>query len=270
MITPAGLALLAYARLPLPLALLAHAAALVVIARCQRGLECLGHEASHYNWSRSRRRLNDLLGDLLAALPLGARIADYRESHLRHHGRFGTAEDPDRQRYLLLDLEALDRSSLPALARGIAARLLPYHASWWRAIGSDWRTAAGTLAWHLLAAAALTLALGLRAGLFLWATWLLAFAAVLPAVRLLGEADEHVYTGTRTVFDATVTNLGRWHRLLLHPHNDGYHTVHHLWPGVPHHQLARLHRALLRLDPDGYGRRLRQRRRVLQQPTQGA
>jgi fatty acid desaturase len=66
------------------------------------------------------------------------------------------------------------------------------------------------------------------AGLITTAEWLVAFPVALPLVRFVAESSEHVYEGTSTVFDATITNLGFLQRFMFHPHNDGYHTVHHL------------------------------------------
>jgi len=36
--------------------------------------------------------------------------------------------------------------------------------------------------------------------------------------------------------------------VLLHPHHNGYHLTHHLFPAVPYHQLPRLHAQLMELD----------------------
>lgn len=60
-----------------------------------RGLENLVHEGSHFNWSRSNHRLNDLLCNLLAAVPVFSDIVRYRPGHKLHHFSFGTDEDAD-------------------------------------------------------------------------------------------------------------------------------------------------------------------------------
>ena len=54
-------------------------------------------------------------------------------------------------------------------------------------------------------------------------------------------------------------------RFFLQPHHVGYHVEHHLYPGVPHYNLQKLHE-LLRETPEfaeanvvrGYGRALRE------------
>jgi fatty acid desaturase len=244
--------------------------AVLVAARQLRALECLVHEASHFNWSRHHRRAADALATVLACLPTGARIADYRASHLLHHGKFGTAADPDRQRYTELGLEDLDRTRATAFAAGLARRFVPYQLGWFATLGAAPVTAALPLLWS----AALIVAPAALAGGAAWAVpaalvWLVTHVVALPALRFVGESSEHVYREADTVFDATVSNLGLVQRVLIHPHGDGYHTVHHLWPGVPHHRLRWLHHVLLAQDP-AYRERLKYRTGVLQRPRTGA
>lgn len=238
----------------------------IVIARQMRALENLVHDASHYNWSRHRRRLNDVLGYLLAAAPVGSRISAYRTSHLLHHGRFGTAEDPDRYRYAELDLEALPRTSLGAFTTGVCQRLLRYQLGWLRELRTNAVAPVVTLVWSAVCVGAPTVFLfDLRTGAVASGVWLFAHFVLLPPLRLVAEANEHVYSDARTVFDATVSNTGRLQRLLFHPHADGYHTVHHMWPGIPHHSLRRIHRLLLSEDAE-FARRIRTRDRILTSP----
>lgn len=262
----AGRLLVAEPLLGVPLALLAA----VLTGRQLRALECLVHEGSHFNWSRKRRALNDFLAIALAAIPTGAQLSGYRESHLRHHGGFGTDDDPDRQRYRELDLEAMDRTRLGAFAFGLLARLPAYQRTWWRdSLQASPAIALLPLAWGAVCILVPAWALaGAPAGLAAGAVWLAGFAAALPILRFIAESSEHVYNGSDTVFDATVSNLGTVQRALIHPHNDGYHTVHHMWPGVPHHRLAWLHRRLMQGDPE-YAARLRRRSGVLMTPVRG-
>lgn len=243
--------------------------AAVIAARQLRALECLVHEASHFNWSRRHRRAADLLATVLAAGPTGSGLSGYRESHLIHHGRFGTAQDPDRIRYGRLGLEDLDRRSLHGYVSGLAKRLGPYQLGWLRTLGSGSAAACMPLVWEI---ALVTLPAYLLGGL-VWAgvssaTWLLSYIVVLPALRFVAESGEHIYQGTDTVVAATISNIGLLHRILIHPHGDGYHTVHHLWPGIPHHRLAGVHRLLIANDAQ-YRDGLRYRTRVLEYPRTG-
>jgi fatty acid desaturase len=253
--------------LPEALALFAHALVFLGVVRCQRGLECLVHEGAHYNWAR-RRRLNDLLVNALAALPVFSTVAAFRTAHKRHHEQFGTPEDPDRKRYYLRTLDGLDRSSWLPFLKGVLARLGPYALDWWRAVGSGLVALALGLAWHaLVVVLPLGALLGWHRAAWLWGVYyLLPLVFFLPLLRFIAEAGEHVYAEARSVLDATVSNLGWGHRWLIHPHGDGFHLLHHLCPAVPHHRLRRAHDILAKLDPEGYGRRHRCRTRILQEP----
>ncbi|MFJ7272719.1 fatty acid desaturase family protein [Streptomyces sp. NPDC099050] len=238
----------------------------VLIARQLRALENLTHEASHYNWSRHQRRMNDILAWLFAGLPTSGRLSDYRASHLRHHGRFGTSEDPDRRRYAELDLEAMDRSSAAGFTGSVLVRITRYQIGWLREVKSDLTTTAGALLWSVaLVAGPAALLADPVAALVATGLWVISVFVFLPVLRLIAEADEHIYSDSGTVFDATVSNVGLLHRVLVHPHADGYHTVHHLWPGIPHHALRRVHFMLMVQDPE-YARRIRIRHRLLDTP----
>ncbi|MFD4601298.1 fatty acid desaturase family protein [Streptomyces sp. NPDC058464] len=243
----------------------------VLLGRQFRALECLAHEASHFNWARDHRRLNDLLATVLACVPTGSRLAVYRASHLRHHGRFGTRDDPDLANYRRFALEELDRTSVRAFARDALSRMPAYRRRWRETSGGPGRLPVLPFGWAvLLAIAPAGIVWGSWSAAFAAAgVWLLGYGVLLPVVRFLGECNEHVYTGSQTVFDATVSNLGLLQRLLIHPHGDGYHTVHHLWPGVPHHRIRNLHRRLTANDPEGYTARLRHRTKFLSSPVRG-
>ena len=111
-------------------AALAAPVTLTIAGRAMRGLECLVHEASHYNLTR-RRRLNDAIANVLCAWSVLSEVQQYRTSHMIHHRSFGHADDPDRVRNLRLMLEDFDRSSLAALTVGAVRRIVPYVPGWW-------------------------------------------------------------------------------------------------------------------------------------------
>ena len=239
--------------------------ALVVTARQLRALECLVHEASHFNWSRSHRTANDTLATVLAGAPTGAKIVDYRESHLLHHGKFGTNLDPDLTRYQELDIESIPRSDPVRFALAVAGRLAKYQVGWLRSIGAQPLQILLPITWPVVFVLipAWMIADGTVA-IVASSIWMVSYLLILPIIRFLGESSEHQFINTDTVFDATITNIGFIQRLLIHPHNDGFHTIHHMWPGVPHFALARLHRHLSAEDPFCYARRLRYRTRLLE------
>jgi len=243
----------------------------IAVSRALRGLECLTHEASHFNLTRSRI-VNDVVGDMLAAVPTFQFVSQFRSGHgPKHHQRFGTSVDPDRCRYDELELHTIDRSNAWRFTQGIARRLPQYVAGWFRNTGADAKTMAAGLTWHLaFFITPLAFVVGILHAVELWTVFFaVPFLAVLPVIRLIGEAAEHVYRESTTVFDATVSNVGIIHRVLIHPHGDGFHLVHHLWPSVPHHQLGAAHRTLIAADPKGFGTS-RLRRSLTEKPPYSA
>ena len=272
---------LCYLKCPPLLWIPINLAVLLVIARSQRALECLTHEASHYNWSRNTK-LNDLLANILSAIPVFSTVESFKMGHLIHHNNFGMPNDPDKKRYSILRIEDIGRQSLGHFVKGVLSRLPAYAVGWYKNIGVSLFIVLLAIVWHL-AVLVLPLAalVGVTRALSIWAIyWLAPMTAILPIIRFIGESDEHTYElgaeslgareqrGAGTVFDATITSCGRLHALVFHPVNDGYHLTHHLYPTIPYRQLKKAHHYLIKSDPVRYGSRQRYRTRVLQNPTQ--
>lgn len=269
----------AWAKLPLALVSAIAAVSTLIVARQMRGLECLVHEGSHYNWYRGDKRLNDRLTNWFAAWPLASEVRSYRVSHHRHHALFGSDADTDLQRYRMLAVHRMDRSEPLRFALGLLVRLPRYWRNWFTAIGTSRGQLALAVVWHAVVMLPFMAMVGPATAFTLWSiVWLLPMVLFLPVIRFIGEAGEHRYPasalglsgGTHepgTVFEATISNIGWIHRLLFHPFGDGYHNLHHRFPGVPGYHLARLHRLLKTHDPQGYGARLPQRHRVLMEPA---
>jgi len=234
----------------------------IVAARQMRGLECLVHEASHYNWTR-KHRLNDNLANLLGAWPVLSQVRTYRKTHQLHHLRLGTDADTDLVRWNKLRLHELDRTKPLMFGLGLARRIIPYVPGWWWAIGVDPGTVARFVLWHLVLVAILAALTSPAHALLIWLFgWLIPLFIVLPVIRFIGELEEHNYPLT-SVIESTNTNIGLVHRVLLHPHGDGYHTLHHLFPTIPFFRVAAVHRQLMKMDPENYGSRVPIRYRVL-------
>jgi fatty acid desaturase len=233
-----------------------------LIARQQRGLELMVHDASHGAWTRSQPLLNNRMADLLVAYPMLSSIEAYWKSHRIHHGSFGSHLDPCRQRFANMGLAHLDLSTKWKIARAVIAWLAPYNKAYYEEIGSlSLRQWARFVIWHTAVFIAPTTVLlsssygfdgvsAVSSAFVIWIIfWMIPFIVVLPVSRSIAESEEHDYTQGETEFETTYTNDGWLHRALIHPKNDSYHLVHHMFPNIPERRHRRIHKLLMTHDP---------------------
>ncbi|MBX3024262.1 fatty acid desaturase family protein [bacterium] len=251
----AAMALVAWAPNPLTIVV-----ALFVIGARQLGMAIVMHEAAHRTLFRDRR-LNDWVGNWLAAYPVWAEVAPYRAYHLQHHSRTGTDQDPD------LGLAApfpITRASFRRkLWRDLSGR------TGWKQARAVFRRDVGwsggrnqrslgmnageqpDVGWHKLVPVASTnaalfalLAIAGHPALYLlWVgAWLTTYRLV---TRIRSIAEHGMVPDRHDPLRNTRTTLARWwERLLVAPNRVNFHLEHHLLMTVPHHNLPRLHRLL--------------------------
>jgi fatty acid desaturase len=232
-----------------------------VIGTRQLGLAILMHEAAHGGLSPNRR-LNDLLGHWLCAVPVGASLSAYRPYHLAHHKYAQQPEDPD------LVLSAPFPVTRASLRRKIIRDLTGQTFFKQRVLFAfqafsskrDEDLAEGAVVTgrsvvaFLLVNLALLLALGL-AGVW-WAyfvLWLLPMATWFPMVTRLRNIAEHacVEGSSSDPFRAArTTRASWWERAVIAPYWVNFHAEHHLFMHVPCWKLPALHRAV-RARPQG-------------------
>lgn len=226
--------------------------ALVVIGGRQLGLAVLMHEAAHRTLF-ANRRLNDWVGNWLAAFPVWGDLRPYRGYHLQHHAKTGTVEDPD------LGLAAPFPVTRASLRRKIW-RDLSGQTGWKRAkatfkrdLGlSRGRAArggdAGISSLHgvIITNVVLLGILTLAGHPFLYFLWPLAWLTTYSLVMRIRSIAEHGMVPDQTdAMRNTRTTLVRWwERLLIAPNLVNYHLEHHLLMTVPHYNLPRMHRLL--------------------------
>jgi len=126
---------------------------MLIIGSRQGALAVLMHEAVHYNGVGSRR-VNDVVGNLLTAWPLGLDLASYRDWHLPHHVYLGTPLDTEWQLHRRYPGQYTDLT--PARRRSILLRdLCGLH--WREPIEvihlAGWHWSAGRAAYYALIAA---------------------------------------------------------------------------------------------------------------------
>lgn len=217
-----------------------------LIGSRQKGLENLMHEGTHLNLSPSPV-WNDRIALWLVGkwMTPGWTPALERPGHIAaHHENFGIRG----RDFEFFGYQALGLGRLPSESLIAGAWLLVYtflKTTWWRIHGvvHSFDRRGGLL----LFAAAIVLGLtGLLLPILLY--WFLPYLFVYMPMRFLSEVSEHMALGHGSEFRTTRNKLGWFQKYVMHPHGDGYHLVHHLYPRIPHYKLARAHRLLL-ADP---------------------
>ncbi|MCG8590063.1 MAG: fatty acid desaturase family protein [Proteobacteria bacterium] len=233
----------------LPLAILV---ALFLIGARQLGLAVLMHEAAHYSLF-SNRRVNDFVGNWLAAYPIWSNTETYRNYHLRHHAKTWTEEDPDLNlatpfpvtRASLWRKIGRDLSGRTGLkfARfglrrdlGFGAELSPEELRRGRQRFAGFVLTNGVLLAGLAA-------VGFAEGYLLWVVaWLTTNTLV---TRIRSIAEHSMSPDPSDPLQNTRTTLaGPFERLFLAPNRVNYHLEHHLLMTVPHYNLPRFHSLL--------------------------
>ncbi|CAK8997933.1 unnamed protein product [Durusdinium trenchii] len=222
----------------------------VCTAIAQRALENLVHEHSHGNLLRpSNHWLARVTGFLVYK-----DLEEYRSSHRIHHQKFGLDEDPDRIVY--------GRAATRPLLGKVSVVCVWYHENLqkkglWIQVATCLTvfmlrrlTWSGGEVLHWIAAAL--------------AWWTSSYILVLPFFRACAEhsehsglikdpqSGEHLDDYLRKHWTMTRSNIGVFHHWVLHPMNDGYHTLHHLDPQIPFYMLRTLHEKLMRSNTFDY------------------
>lgn len=241
-------------------------AAFVVIAREQRVLELLVHDASHRNWWR-HKWLDYMVANYVAAYALMSETAAYWLSHVIHHQSYGDATDPCRIRYHRMGLHKIADNRLIARVSAIIRWLPHYNYDYYRQVGSSPKAIARMLLWHsVVYILPLSCFVGIVSALLLWTIfWLTPMFVVLPVLRSIAEAEEHDYWRANTELATTFTNTGLVHHWLVHPWHDAYHVVHHMYPSIPQANHRLVHEALM-MEDEAY-RSAPQRTFMLERPA---
>ena len=229
-----------------------YALAALVIARSQLALSVLMHEGAHHLLAR-RRRLNDALGQWLAAGPLWLSLRSYRSGHLRHHRVPMQTHDPVA---LVFELHTLPVSRAQLAERLLAyASGLGYARTVLRLARGDFRASMPATrktrgqALGELASMLGTNGLGLGA---LWAVgqpglyvglWLLPAVTLLPFFGQMRALFEHGGLTANADQSQNARSMAgpSWQSFFCGPHAVYHHIEHHLYPRVPHYHLHAVH-----------------------------
>ena len=206
--------------------------------------EVIGHESVHNNLFRKKRLNRDL--EFLWFLPIFETYDSYREAHETHHRDLMQSNDPTYQDYVRWGLLKDDVNYFWAwFVRPFLFFDTPHML---RTIFHGLRTDAAyrqRLLGFWIPAATLIAVTG-TGEYFFW-YWVVPLLWAYPALIFWSEVGEHY----RTPRGATRNTFGLLEWLLISPHNDRYHAVHHQFPRIPWFNLGRAHRALFRKNEQG-------------------
>lgn len=215
---------------------------LLVIGNRQQALNNLLHESSHKNLAATAF-WNDLIGQWLCALPLFTSLDRYRRDHMAHHRHLGDlTKDPD---YLKIAFEPhgwtrlwlgqmFDRRHIVDFLFGSLLKL-------------NGRERAATALWWCCALAAVSLAVAPSQAAAFVILWMTARMTVFYPVATFREMTDHYGLDLTSWLRQSRNVAGsRVLAVLIHPHADGYHLTHHLFPNIPYHSTFRAHRLLMR------------------------
>lgn len=224
----------------------ASIAAIFVIGNRQRALGNLLHEGGHQNLSNNRDA-NDQIACVLLASPLFNDLSLYRLQHAWHHGSLGDpAHDPD---YLFSVTRADDHWFTVYL------RVLTTPSIWTGSVLGHFvngrlalRGKLAIVLWWAMCEALFDIAIGSHFALLFFVLWIAARATVFHAITTFREMADHyglepdgIFSYTRDIPDHGLSSV------FLHPHHNGYHLTHHLFPHVPYLDLPEFHTHLTQI-----------------------
>ncbi|MCA9174358.1 MAG: fatty acid desaturase family protein [Planctomycetales bacterium] len=235
----------------------------IVIGTRMQAMGVLLHEAAHYALYRNRT-LNDIVGDLTVAFPIGMSMTLYRKTHFRHHRFTNTDQDQD----LAAQREEGEWFEWPKTKAGLAWAMIRAllgvntHKAWilykhwapwnnlFKPVDADFPLRSRVL--YVLSVIVIYGVVGWGI-LHDWRTTVaLCLMYVVPSITLLNFINrirataEHVGTEQTHELNATRTVLPTlFERMTIAPLNVSYHLEHHLFPSVPAYQLPKLHAHLM-------------------------
>jgi fatty acid desaturase len=229
---------------------LLRALCVLLIATRQHALLALMHEYAHFQLSRRRQWLNDLVGDVLTAFPFFITVHGFRRNHMPHHWHVSTERDPNWMSSL-----RKPRYHFPMTRGRMLAEVLKHTLGWYTleelkgytvdsamAVSLPRRTWWSRFVFFGLFAAVAT-------WLQLWWTillyWIVPMATFLMAILYIRDVGEHFGMPSAGIANSRTVVAGWLERLLICQNGVNYHAEHHLFPAVPFFRLGRLHRTLM-------------------------
>lgn len=220
---------------------------LLIIGSRQRALATLLHESVHKTLA-ANRILNYLLGTFFSGSLIFQSFSFYRYSHVkRHHAFLGNEKlDPDYQYYVKDNYKEMieDENKIVKLIlmiwtyfRYLRKNRIKFFS------GFNIESIIGCL--YLSVLLSIFCFFGLFKYIFLF--WLVPYFVTFPIVGLCIEISEHypIVENKRIDLYMSRNRFSHWvEGFLFSIHNENYHLIHHLRPGIPFWNMKKAHKIL--------------------------
>ena len=232
--------------------------AIIIIAGRMRGLDNLMHESSH-NMLFKSRFLNKWVTCILVAFPVFTNYKPYCLSHYKHHKYLWTEKDPDTLELRLLGLGNTTITKKEFIFKYILGSFFIKHIfknirdCIFKLFTKEEQTHIEYFIKLSMWASIITLSIIFDFWLQLVLYWFVALVVIFPIIRFWSDLPDHSGLESSAPLYSSRNNYGSWiERMILSPHHDTYHIVHHLFPYIPHYNLRKAH--LLLMENEEYAK----------------
>lgn len=222
------------------------ALSIILLGGRQMALGVLVHDCGHRTFF-SNQKLNAFIGRYLAGNFVLIDAESYAKTHLVHHRKAGSKEDPDLPNYQAYPVskQSFRRKIIRDISGQTGLKFLAYLTKNGDLYGEKNHRKLIPLALSHLGFIALLSALGVGWLYFLWAAAFLTSFQLCLRLRQVAEhaAVEDIYhpdprRHTRTTYSNVLS------RLFLAVNDVNYHMEHHFMPSVPCYRLAAFHQRM--------------------------
>lgn len=226
---------------------LIYLASVAWIGARQNALAVLMHEAVHYRLFKNKK-LNDFIGEVFLAWPVGITLHGFRQTHFAHHRHVNDKNDPDWQR------KQNKLFKYPKPIKEIIFISIKYLCGWYAlyelvGVNKEAKVPKKILVVRLMLYAVLL------ASSIIWQFWaevllywivpLLTYFLWITYVRGVAEHFGGIEKETILLKKTRHVEVNLFSRLMLAPNNINYHIAHHLYPSVPFYNLPKLQATLM-------------------------
>jgi fatty acid desaturase len=217
--------------------------AVLVIGNRQRALGNLLHDFAHGGFGGREKPVADSLATIFLTLPMFTTLRAYRRTHFAHHWFSGSPQaDPD----YIIDETLACKSHFQVFLRYIFDRRiwLADALGLWPSLSLAEKTQVAT--WWICVIGLLAVFVSPKFSVFFAAIWIASRLTSFHVITTFREMADHMGMEPGALMSYTRNSplTGFW-RPIIHPHNNGLHLVHHLFPRAPFYSLPALHQLLM-------------------------